>query len=327
MTPRTGSTLAATKPTNPTKPHSSYRHEAFLYRGDDEFLAGTVPFVLEGISVGQPVMVAVIEPRVELLRDALGPDAGAVEFVDMAELGRNPARIIPGWRSFLDEQCRDEQPVRGVGEPIWAGRRDAEVVECQLHEALLNLAVDPDTPMWLRCPYDVDALDPGVVEEAHRSHPILVDAESYAGSRLYGGAHHIGDFFARDLPAPTAPAEALDFGADDLLAVRDLVTLRAAATWLDGERVWELALSVHEVATNSVLSGGGSGRLSIWQEPGALVCEVRDAGRLDDPMVGRRPPPLLEESGRGLWLANQMCDLVQVRSTADGVVVRVVAWL
>lgn len=327
MTPITGPAPAPTTAANPIKPHSSYRHEAFLYRGDDDFLAGTVPFVRDGISVGQPVMVAVIEPRVELLRDALGPEAADVEFVDMIELGHNPARIIPGWRRFLDERCRDEQPVRGVGEPIWAGRRDAEVVECQLHEALLNLAVDPDTPMWLRCPYDVDALDPAVVEEAHRSHPILVDAEAYAGSRLYGGAHHIGDVFARDLPAPAVPAEALDFGAHELLAVRDLVTIRATAAGLDAERVWELALSVHEVATNSVLNGGGKGSLSVWREPGALVCEVRDAAHLDDPMVGRRQPSPHQEDGRGLWLANQLCDLVQVRSTPDGVVVRVVAWL
>ena len=54
---------------------------------------------------------------------------------------------------------------------------------------------------------------------------------------------------------------------------------------------------------------------------------MRDTGQLDDPMVGRRQPPPTGENGRGLWLANQLCDLVQVRSTADGVVVRVVAWL
>ena len=311
----------------PVRPHSSYRHEAFLYRGDDEFLAGTVPFIRDGISAGQPTMVAVIQPRVELVRAALGPDAEHVAFVDMAELGHNPARIIPGWRRFLDQHCVDEQPVRGIGEPIWAGRRDAEVVECQLHEALLNLAVDPDTPMWLRCPYDVDALDPAVVEEAHRSHPLLIDTESYAGSRLYGGAHHIGDVFARDLPAPAVSPDLSSFGPDDLRMVRALVSARAAGAGLDPDRAGELALAVHEVAANSVLSGGGKGSLSIWSEAGALVCEVRDTGQLDDPMVGRRQPPPTGENGRGLWLANQLCDLVQVRSTADGVVVRVVAWL
>ena len=106
-------------------------------------------------------MVAIRGSRLPALRSALGPAAAEVLFVDMTELGHNPARIIPGWRRFLDERCVDDQPVRGVGEPIWAGRRPAEVAEAQLHEALLNVAVDPDTPMWLRCPYDMDVADRG----------------------------------------------------------------------------------------------------------------------------------------------------------------------
>ena len=311
----------------PAASHTSYRHEAFLYRGDDGFLAGTVPFVRDGIAAGEPVMVAVIERRWALLRDALGVDAKHVDFVDMAELGHNPARIIPGWRSFVDGRCRDEQPVRGVGEPIWSGRRDAEVVECQLHEALLNLALAPDTPLWLRCPYDVDALAPPVVEEAHRSHPILVDTDGYTGSLSYGGAYHVGEVFGRELPAPGVPTNRLVFGADELHEVRKLVTSHAGAAGLDPERVWELGLAVHEVATNSVKHGGGSGSLRVWFETGSLVCEVRDTGRLDDPLAGRHRPVPTEPDGRGLWMANQLCDLVQVRSTAHGTVVRMVAWL
>jgi anti-sigma regulatory factor (Ser/Thr protein kinase) len=311
----------------PPRPHSSYRHEAYLYRGAEEFLAGTVPFVREGIASGQPVMVAVVEPRAGLLREALGADAAEVEFVDMAVLGRNPARIIPGWRRFLDEHCRDEQPVRGIGEPIWSGRRAAEVAECQLHEALLNLAVDPDTPMWLRCPYDVEALDPAVVEEAHRSHPILVELDSYAGSRWYGGAHHVSDSFGAGLPEPPEHVEGVEFGWADLAPVRDAIAAHAAVAGLDAERTWELALAAHEVAVNSVRHGGGRGTLRVWREPEALCCEIRDSGRIDDPLAGRRPPVGDQEDGRGLWLANQLCDLVQVRSGPEGTAVRIVSWL
>ena len=136
-----------------TTPHGSYRHEAFLYRDEQEFFDGIVPFVRDGVAAGQPVMVALRGSKLPPLRDALGPDAADVLFVDMEQLGHNPARIIPGWRRFLDTHCRDRQPVRGVGEPVWRGRRPTEIAEAQLHEALLNVAVDPDTPMWLRCPY------------------------------------------------------------------------------------------------------------------------------------------------------------------------------
>jgi hypothetical protein len=38
--------------------------------------------------------------------------------------------------------------------------------------------------------------------------------------------------------------------------------------------------------------------------------------------VGRLRPPVDSAGGRGLWLANQLCDLVQVRALDEGNVVR-----
>ncbi|MGH3498482.1 MAG: MEDS domain-containing protein [Nocardioidaceae bacterium] len=145
-----------------------------LYHGDDDFLAQIVPFVAEGVRVGQPVMVAVPQPRLEALTSALGRHADDVVLADMGELGRNPARIIPAWQDFVDEYGGSGRPVRGVGEPVWSGRRRAELRECQLHESLLNVAVGADTALWLRCPYDLDTLEPAVVAQAHRSHPVVV---------------------------------------------------------------------------------------------------------------------------------------------------------
>jgi len=60
-----------------------------------------------------------------LLREVLGDGAERVRFEDMHRLGRNPARIIPAWREFLDESAPEGRPVRGIGEPIWpvAARR------------------------------------------------------------------------------------------------------------------------------------------------------------------------------------------------------------
>jgi hypothetical protein len=48
---------------------------------------------------------------------------------------------------------------------------------------------------------------------------------------------------------------------------------------------------------------------------------VRDQGEITDPLVGRYPPgPDLDVNG--LWLVNQLCDLVQIRSGPDGTYVR-----
>ena len=125
--------------------HDSYRHECLFYRGTDQFTEMVVPFIRDGLALHQPVMVAVTEPRLQALRDALGEDADLVVFADMAEIGRNPARLIPVALEFTQRFAG--QPVRGVGEPVWAGRSAAELAECQLHEALMNVAVEAGHPV------------------------------------------------------------------------------------------------------------------------------------------------------------------------------------
>lgn len=306
--------------------HQAYRHEAVLYHGADGLLSATVPFIREGLSAAQPVLVAVAQPRLDLIREALGEDASSVDLVDMAELGGNPARIMSAWRTFVDG-AGDLRPVRGVGEPIWAGRRDPELAECQLHESLLNVAIDPDTPLWLRCPYDVDSLSDSVIVEAQRSHPILVEDDSCRGSTLYGGIAHSDAVFARALPEPAAPSEELPFGPDDLPAVRAIVIRHAREAALSGDRAADLTMAVHEIAVNSLRHGGGEGLLRLWREASALVCEISGRGRIEDPLAGRAAPPDSGEGGRGLWLANQLCDLVQVRTTPAGSTVRLFSWL
>ena len=47
-----------------------------------------------------------------------------------------------------------------------------------------------------------------------------------------------------------------------------------------------------------------------------------DAGRIADPLAGRQRPTSGQSGGHGLWLCNQICDLVQLRTFATGSVVR-----
>ena len=289
-----------------TRPHSGYRHEAFLYRGDEEFVDGCLPFLRGGLDAGEPMLVAVVPERIEQLRAALGPATAGIRFVDMAELGRNPARILPAWNDFVAEFGADGQPVRGIGEPVWAGRTDAEVAECQLHEALLNVAVDPDTSFWLRCPYDAAALPPSAIEDVPRSHPVLVGPDEFRGSTGYGGLHHVETLFRGDFPEPPGASTTFRFGAEDLRALRRLLTDEAADAGVPERRWSDLRLAVSEIAANSVRHGGGHGRLRVWTADRAFICEVSDAGRIADPMVGRVAPSVQAEGGRGLWLANQL---------------------
>jgi anti-sigma regulatory factor (Ser/Thr protein kinase) len=107
-----------------------------------------------------------------------------------------------------------------------------------------------------------------------------------------------------------------------LADLRNIVLEQATGAGLSQPRTAELVLAVNEVVTNSLRHGGGHGTLSIWREQDRVIHEVRDSGRITSPLAGRRKPSLDGEGGRGLWLANQVCDLVQIRSSSAGSAVR-----
>ena len=300
----------------------SFRHEAFMYAGRDAFVAGMSAFLREGVADGDPTLVVVSADKIDALREALGRDADDVLFADMAEVGANPARIIPAWRDFVSEHGGPGRALRGIGEPIDAQRSAAELVECHRHEALLNLAFADTPAFWLVCPYDTEALGADVVAAARRTHPAVVDEGVACDSALFDGLEAVAEPLADPLPDAPAAAVEHEVRLDALGAVRRLVGRFAERAGLGGDRTGDLLLAVNEIATNSVRHGGGRGRLLLWHEPGMVLCEVRDEGRITAPLVGRERPGVGQIGGYGLWLANQVCDLVQVRAYPAGGVVR-----
>jgi anti-sigma regulatory factor (Ser/Thr protein kinase) len=304
-----------------------FRHEALMYAGIDDFLAGTVPFVRGGLEAGEPVLVVESPLKISMLRAALGTDAALVHFADMAGVGANPARIIPAWRDFVKDRGGAGRRLRGIGEPIWKERGPFELIECQRHESLLNTAFASGDPWWLLCPYDTVALDPAVIDEARRSHPYITDGANFGQSNDYRGLEASSAPFDAPLSEPNAVAQELEFQNGDLVAVRGLVYRRASSAGLDASKAADLVLAVNEIATNSLLHGGGKGTLRVWEDTSALTCEVRDSGRFNSPLVDRERPAAGAAGPRGLWLANQLCDLVQIRSFATGTAVRLHMWL
>ncbi len=305
----------------------TFRHEALFYSGEDGFLRGTLPFVRDGLQAGEPVLVAVREERAQALRSALGDDASRVRFVDMQALGRNPARIIPAWREFLSEHSGADTTVRGIGEPVWPGRSEAELVECERHEALLNVAFSGGAAWGLLCPYDLGELAPRQIEAARATHPALRHEGVSRRNDAYLPMHRAPNVLTGALPDPPGDRDELSFTFQGIGTVRSLVSARAERAGLPEEARNDLVLAVNELVTNSVQYGGGGGTLRIWAESDAVVCDVRDRGYIVNPLAGRIAPPLDQHGGRGLWLVNHLCDLVQIRSTPNGTIVRVRARL
>jgi hypothetical protein len=308
----------------PVRGRQSYRHEALLWRGRDDFAQALVPFVSDGLDAGEAVMVALVPEHADWVRAGLGARASMVQFVDMAKLGKNPARIIPAWQAFLSHHCGDGRPARGIGEPIWAGRRPEEVLECQLHEALLNLSVDPELPFWLVCPYDQEHLDGSILAEAHRSHPAITSGSSYHGSPDYGGHPHADAIFTTELaPIPDHPVEltATAFNARDVFA---FVASQAASAGLWSDTVVNLADVVRGLAFAGLKRGAALAEVRVWDRPGSFVCEVADTSVIEDHLAGRRAPD--SDQDDPLWWANSVCDLVQTRSGASGTTIRLHTW-
>jgi anti-sigma regulatory factor (Ser/Thr protein kinase) len=298
-------------------PRAGFSHQALIYRDSAEFLAGALPFLREGLAAEEPLLVAVGPERTAELREALGADAGAVGFQPMRELGRNPARIIPIWREFLDAAAG--RRARGIGEPVWPGRGAAELDECQRHEALLGQAFAAPPSWSLLCPYDASALDPDVLAKVARTHPRVLSGGDCSPSHEYVDGR---DCLAGGLPPAPRGVRVFSFDARRLHDVRSWVGHAARRAGLAMDRAADLVAAASELAANSVAHGGGAGLLRTWQQGAGLVVEVEDAGHLTEPLAGRLRPTPTQESGRGLWLANQLCDLVQIRSGAAGTTVR-----
>ena len=310
-----------TAPEGASMSATGFRHGALFYEGADEFVAGTAGFLRDGVRAGEPALVVVDSDKIEMLREELDGDADGVQFLDMQEVGQNPARIIPLWREFVDENVGSHTRARGIGEPVWAARSAPELTECQRHESLLNLAFDGGHGWSLLCPYDVDALGDGILEEARRSHPILADGAGEQASAAYD-PDAAKRPFSGDLPEPDGPTRSLRYGAGDLSDVRSFVASFANEAGLPPQSVSDLVLAVSELATNSVRHATGTGRVRLWSENGSLLCEIADSGLIDQPLAGRVVPSPDALGGRGMWIVNQLCDLVQVRSSERGTAIR-----
>ncbi|PPK66102.1 sensor histidine kinase [Actinokineospora auranticolor] len=291
-------------------------HSAVFYRTDADYLRALVPFVVEGLAADEPVAVAVPEPRLRLLRDALGADADRVTFIDMYRAGRNPGRIIPTvLHRFADSH--PDRHVRIIGGPVWAGRTPTEYPACAQHEALINL-VFTGRRVTIACPYDSAGLDPLVVADARRTHPQLWDGHHRLASPDYD-PHAVINAYNRALTFDNATAMRFRVASTGgIRAARTWATTHAERIGLGPARVADLELIVSELTTNSLLHGGGDCLLALHDHNGHLVCEVADAGHLANPLAGYLPATPGSLGGHGLLLVHQLADLVHTHRTPRG---------
>ncbi|MEU4422401.1 sensor histidine kinase [Actinoplanes sp. NPDC024001] len=298
----------------------TFDHPGLIYRTFDEYLYGTTTFVRSAVEAGEPVLVAVPEPNLTRLREALSGLSG-VDFADMAVAGRNPGRILPGVLLRF-AAAHAGRRVAIIGEPIWPARTAVEYPACAAHEAMIN-AVFQGRDAAILCPYDATGLELSRLHDAWRTHPVMIVGGARRPSPWYADPFAAAADFNRPLPDVPAYADALAYhDVSCLTTIRRFVTGRATAAGLSADRADDLVAAVNELAENTLVHTSGGGAVSVWREPGLLVCQIDDHGYLADPFAGRIPPDPRTEGGRGLILAHQLCDLVRIHARDDGTSIR-----
>jgi transcriptional regulator with XRE-family HTH domain len=149
-------------------------HSVFPYRTDDQFRTTMGSFLADGVERSEATLAVTTGPNIELLREHLGNAARSVEFLDASGFYSTPIAALEAYSAFFEAALERGAPwVRVVGEPVWAGRSDAEVRVWTRYESLFNL-VFAASPLTVVCPYDEKSVAPEIVRDAHLTHPNTV---------------------------------------------------------------------------------------------------------------------------------------------------------
>jgi anti-sigma regulatory factor (Ser/Thr protein kinase) len=212
--------------------------------------------------------------------------------------------------------------VRLVGEPAWPSSGPREFLrEWERYESILNTVLAP-FPVTLVCTYPASRLDAEIVQDSMRTHPMVARRAGWQPSERFEEPASLVGRWNPALAPPPADAEPMPRPVD-LASARGFVVARATRAGLSAERAMDLELAVDEILTNAIVHAGGIAALRTWLANDCLICQVEDrGGGVADTLAGYRPPATSPPGGRGLWLARQAVDLLQIVTTGAGTTVR-----
>ena len=302
--------------------HGGFVHSALFYHSQAEYLDFVVRFVVDGLAIDEPVLVAVPGDKLSSLRDALWRACDGLpadlRLVDITTVARNPSRLLALEGSFARDH--PNRRVRIVSQLVWPGRTADESLACAQLEALANAAFEGHQVTEL-CLYDADRLDEDVLVDAHATHPLLWRSGSVHRSTAYA-PDEVLVRCNQPLPANPGAVTYMVRKSEDLRPARSFAVDYAGWVGLSEDGIEDLQLIATELATNSLMYTNGACRLAFWRHDDHLVCEARDGGRFDNPLAGCLDPGPAGPASRGLFLVNAMSDLVRTYTTTTGTTIR-----
>ncbi|MGY1744257.1 anti-sigma factor RsbA family regulatory protein [Blastococcus sp. SYSU D00695] len=290
-------------------------HEGFVFDGDQALVRRLVPFVLEGFSRDEPVLVVAGERVRSLLAAHLGADLGRLAVFAAAETWwRGGHRTLQTYDQRL-RALRSEAPRwRLAGEPVWLAREDGR--RWSRYESVANRCFG-DLPYYSLCLHDRRRLPAEVLAEVARTHPLTWGD----GAPVPAPAYEEPARYLRSVQPSWRERPA---AADVLTVTSPWQARRDVSATVPGDRrarLGDVVLAAHELVLNA-LSVAPYAELATWLDGPTFVVEVSDRGPgLPDDTLGYVPPGS-DEGPHGLWLAWSLADDAAVRSGPEGTAVR-----
>jgi len=302
----------------PARDDGVMQHAALRYHDLDGMVAGAVPYLVEGLDRGERVLAVMTGEGRAALTQALGPRAGEVEFWDAESMYERTARAVLALQRFTR---RGRGRARLFGDVASAaGHMTAD--EWLRYESVVDLACT-GLPVSLLCGYHEGRIPAEILALLERTHRhVHAGGEVHESPAYEDPADVLHALDAQPLAEPQSPTEDCVL-APDLRDVRAHVRDSTRRAGLRGRGFEDVALAVEEAAAD-VLAHSEGATLRSWTADGRLVHELRAPdGRLAHPLVSFvQSRPEAPPEAHGLWLAQLLCDAVEVRANGDGLVVR-----
>jgi anti-sigma regulatory factor (Ser/Thr protein kinase) len=312
--------------TDPALRH--YLHEAVYFSSARELVDLTAPVLREGLAQGQEVALVCAERHNRALAEALdGSDR--VTVLPRPTIYQKAVTAVDFYRQFMQERLEaGSAGVRLVGE-VDFGSHSRGRHEWRRFEALCNHAMRP-YPLWSLCAYDSRELSEQARITGALTHPYLRGAAGRTANPAYVDPAKVlrGADAHLSLPDPDNPPAMRTDVSDYAELHRDVEELLAREGW-QRDRIQDVVMAVHEVATNGHRHGKPPVTVRVWPTPDWVLCTVTDRGRgFDDPFTGyvRGAGETLPEGRFGLWLARQLSDELVASRTPEGFTVRLVLY-
>lgn len=284
-----------------------HQHEVLFFTSSEQLLRMAVPFLQEGGSSDDDIVLICTDHHIQALVEALGHGA-RVTVLPPARVYQKAITAVACYGDTMRELLRaGGQRVRLVGE-VDFGTGSRALQEWRRFEALCNPALAM-WPLWSVCAYDAQALPDEALATGQLTHPYLRQADGPVENPGFRDpAELLCPTASRPPPRGAAVTTTPVTGVPGVRGFRHELRALLRSRGVEDALAEELELAVTEVVSNGVRHGVPPVTVSVWVSPEGVECAVTDHGPgFDDPFAGFSPPGgALPTGGLGLWVARRL---------------------